>query len=162
VQLSFADQQRQFSQELQFSGTQLEDRLKWLLGLYYFRESGTEVYDNFNSVSFDGVANVSAVNTNYAAFSENTFDLTRRLHLTAGLRWTHEEKQFQVFYPVTQDFNGPAPPALGSLLVGDDSHKMQTFHKTTPRATIAFDVAEGLMAYATYSEGFKSGGFNGR
>jgi iron complex outermembrane receptor protein len=161
-QLSFLDKQNQFSQELQLTGAQLDERLKWLLGFYYFRENGTERYDNLNATSFDGVANILAINTNYAVFTENTFDVTKQLHLTAGLRWTHEEKQFRIYYPVTQDFNLAAPPALGALLVGDNSLKKQTFRKATPRATISYDLASDLMTYATYSEGFKSGGFNGR
>jgi iron complex outermembrane receptor protein len=162
LSLNFADEQNQFSQELQFSGNAFDERLRLLLGLYYFRERGTESYDNLNATSFDGVANIDADNTNYAVFTENTFDITKRLHLTAGLRWTHEEKEFQVFYPVTQDFNGPAPPALGALIVGDATLKKRDFSKATPRVTLAADLAEDLLAYATYSEGFKTGGYNGR
>jgi iron complex outermembrane receptor protein len=63
---------------------------------------------------------------------------------------------------VTQDFNGPAPPSLGSLIVGDDTLKKRTFEKATPRYTFSADVTDDVMAYATYSEGFKSGGYNGR
>jgi iron complex outermembrane recepter protein len=162
LSLTFDDTQNQLSEELQFTGSAFQNRLKMLFGLYYFKEHGTESYDSLNAVTFDGVANINATNTNYAAFTENTFDITNRLHLTAGLRWTHEEKQFQVFYPVTQDFNGPAPPSLGSLIVGDDTLKKRTFEKATPRYTFSADVTDDVMAYATYSEGFKSGGYNGR
>jgi iron complex outermembrane recepter protein len=162
LQLDFADTQDQVSQELQFAGTMLNDRLKWLVGLFYFKEDGTERYDNLNAVAFDGVANITATNENYAVFTEETFDITDSLHLTAGVRWTEEHKEFQIFYPVTQDFNPLAPPPLGALIVGDSSLKERDFEEITPRVTLSWDVTPDLMTYLTYSEGFKSGGFNGR
>jgi iron complex outermembrane receptor protein len=161
VQVNVTDKQNQSSQELQVAGTQIDDRLKWLLGLYYFRENGTEQIDTLNATSFHGVDNVLAINTNYAAFTEETFDVTKRLHLTAGVRWTHEEKQFSIYFPVTQAFSPTSPP-VGGLVVGDGSLKKETFKKTTPLGTVSFDLADNWMTYATYSQGFKSGGFNGR
>jgi iron complex outermembrane receptor protein len=161
-QLDFDDDHHQFSQELQLTGTAIDGRFKYLLGGYYFTEKGTEIYDNLNAVSFDGVANVRINNRSIAIFTENTFDITQTLHLTAGLRYTEETKKFSVFYPVTQDFNLAAPPALGALIVADSSQKRRKFTEWNPRVTLSADVTDQLMAYATYSEGFKSGGFNGR
>ena len=42
--------QDQFSQELQLSGTALDDKLDFLVGLFYFEEDGVE--DIFNQLSF--------------------------------------------------------------------------------------------------------------
>jgi iron complex outermembrane receptor protein len=51
---------------------------------------------------------------------------------------------------------------VGQLVVGDSSVQSQTFERTTPRVTVSADVNKQTMTYLTYSEGFKSGGFNGR
>jgi iron complex outermembrane recepter protein len=162
--LTFDDEQEQFSQEFQFTGD-VGDRFDWLLGVYYFNETGTEIYDNFNRTSFDGVATINLENRSLAVFTENTLDLTETLHLTAGVRWTRDEKDFSIFYPVVIDFNGPAPPNVGQYVVGIAAPApavSSSVERVTPRVTLAWDVSDDIMAYATYSEGYKSGGFNGR
>ncbi|MFV4641067.1 hypothetical protein ACNJUF_21165, partial [Mycobacterium tuberculosis] len=40
LQTSFTVNQHQFSEELQFNGSALEDRLKFTFGGYYFNEAG--------------------------------------------------------------------------------------------------------------------------
>ena len=83
----------QWSQELQLLGTAMDGRLDWLLGLYYFDGEGI----NPEQVEFTGFGLVSggAVdNKSTAAFSQVTFDLTERLSMTAGIRYTDEEKKF--------------------------------------------------------------------
>jgi len=85
----FADtlDQEQFTQELQLIGT--HERLDWILGLYYFSEDG----DNVNTLDFT-VSNFRSGgtfdNTSWAAFAQATFDMTDRLHLTLGGRYTDE------------------------------------------------------------------------
>ena len=90
--------QEQFTQELQLIGT--HDRLDWILGLYYFSEEG----DNVNTLDFT-VSNFRSGgafdNTAWAAFAQATFDMTDRLHLTLGGRYTDEDKAFtpdQIIY----------------------------------------------------------------
>jgi iron complex outermembrane receptor protein len=85
--------QHQFSQELQALGNGLGDRFNWIVGLYYFEESG----DNVNLVEFVPVNLTSGgafATQSWAAFSQATFDVTERFSVTAGLRYTDEEKDF--------------------------------------------------------------------
>ena len=72
----------------------IRDRLNWILGLYYFNEDGsnTNILDftvsNFRSGGeFDNEA--------WAAFAQLTFDVTERVQLSVGGRYTEEEKSFR-------------------------------------------------------------------
>src|SRR3546814_5595073 len=88
--------QEQVSQEVQLLGSAFGDRLKWILGAYYFRETGV----NLNQVSFTPLSfEVGGYfrNTSIAGFGQLTFDITDRLSLTPGLRWTRDRK----FYDAT-------------------------------------------------------------
>lgn len=151
-----ADRQdaEQYSQEIQISGQALDDRFKWLVGGYFFYEytfSHVDVLSALAAAPFLGTTyplltdNAEPTHTyNVAAFGQATFDLTSWLHLTGGLRWTYEKKDaFLVLLPA-------APQGLEGEL---------TVRRVTPLVTLAADLAPGLFAYATYSEGFRSGGF---
>jgi len=85
----------QFSQELQFTGKAVNDRLNWLLGLYYFDQNGYNPeqveFTGFELVSSGEVENMSA-----AGFGQATFDVTEQLSITAGVRYTYEQKKFIV------------------------------------------------------------------
>lgn len=89
------DQITQFSQELQIAGNGLSDRLQWLAGFYYFVEEAD--FDNpvyLPAVAVGALNNAGELETeNIAVFGQVTFDITDRLHATAGIRFTDEEKR---------------------------------------------------------------------
>ena len=85
-----------FSAEIQLSGLALDDRLSWLTGLYYFEEEGS---DASNSKFFTGappaiaqVASGFGENESIAVFAHLTYDLTEKLTVEGGLRWTEDTK----------------------------------------------------------------------
>ena len=167
-------EQDQFTQELQLLGTY--DRMNWILGLYYFSEDG----DNVNTLDFT-VSNFRSGgafdNTSWAAFAQATYDMTDRLHLILGARYTDEDKAFtpdQIIYNnYFAGFSNLVPP--GNPLAALDAPFLQagsrilpllekeiSISEFTPMANLAFDLSDKVMLYATYSEGFKSGGFTQR
>jgi len=171
----------QFSQELQFTGLAFDDRLNWLLGAYYFEEET----DNTNGVPIitGGLhSRALADNTSWAIFGQATYNLTDQLALTFGLRHTEDTKRFtpDQFYDsapepaVAAFFDIIAPPyVLGQVItpggffnVGDRIFPMvegkQKFTDTTPYVNLAYTWNDDLMTYFTWSEGFKSGGFDQR
>ena len=88
-------EQSQFSQELQLLGSTASGRLNWIVGGFYFTEDG----NNFNPVDFAAVDIESGARFDHesvAVFAQGTFDITERLHLTAGIRWTEDTKDFIV------------------------------------------------------------------
>jgi len=85
----------QLSQEIQLSGVLINDRLNWLLGYYFFTEDGTHLDDvEFTSVRILSGAKID--NDSTAGFGQLTFDLSDKLAITGGLRFTDETKKFIV------------------------------------------------------------------
>src|SRR3546814_8358435 len=97
-----AEQDTQFSQELQLSGK--HDRLNWLVGLFYFREKDNGQlaipFDNFAFVAppsnylttgyyGGGFINTKAV----AVFGQATYEIAEDLRLTLGARYSTEKKK---------------------------------------------------------------------
>jgi iron complex outermembrane recepter protein len=94
----------------------------------------------------------------YAGYGQATYDLTERLHLTGGLRYSRERKDFRF---MQMNFITPDTliDAFAATPIGS---RAERFDKWTPMATVSYDVADESIVYASYSRGFKSGGFNGR
>jgi iron complex outermembrane recepter protein len=104
LQTSFDMNQKQFSQELQLTGEAMQDRLTYVLGLYYFNESGN-LHD---LVTFPaGLLQIDGQNflgtKNYASFAHLNYKISDSLSLTLGGRYTHESKRFT---GLQQDANG--------------------------------------------------------
>jgi len=166
----FADdlQQDQITQELQLLGESFNDRLKWILGFYYFSEDGVNVNELDFTVSrfrsggaFD--------NESIAAFAQGTFDATERLHITAGLRYTDETKKFTPDQFIHENyFAGSGHPQLDAPFMQAGQRilpmleKELDFDELDPYLNVSFDFTDNTMAYVSYSEGFKSGGFTQR
>ena len=157
----------QFSQEIRISGDDaFNGRLNWVVGMYYlniehFRNRtfsmdlplGSFLGDLFPGAadpqSFAAIMNVET--DSISGFFQGTYSLTDNIRLTAGGRYTHDEKDGSLtqqggafIFTIGTDFTVPLSAS---------------FSKFTPRVTLEFDLNEDIMFYATYSEGFKSGGF---
>lgn len=88
-----------------------------------------------------------------AVFADVTLHPSERLSLIAGVRYS-EETQHQ-----TQQNNitfGPSAPIYTCPLRTNDAK----FTSTTPRFGARYEVTDDASIYATYSKGFKAGGFN--
>ena len=95
---SFTMNQKQFSQELQLAGRALENKLNYVLGAYYFTESG----DLHDYVTFaEGLLQVDGPNDlktkNYAFYGQVDYKFTDQFGITLGGRYTHEDKEFEGF-----------------------------------------------------------------
>jgi len=160
--------QHQFSQELQFLGTIWNGRLDWILGLYFFTEDGNNV-NLLEFVPADFKSGGFFDNRSLALFTQETLRITDRLSLTAGFRLTDERKAFlpdQIIF-ADRTFGRRPDGTLGPLFgVGTrilPNRKARfTITQTTPMANLAYQWTDDVMTYVTYSEGFKSGGFNQR
>jgi iron complex outermembrane receptor protein len=157
---------QQFSQELQFTGTAMSDKLSWLAGVYYFKEEGydrvqvplglevdlaaTGLPGTVINLWLDEANDVE--NTSIATFAQLTYDFTEKLSGTAGLRYTKDKKDYNPVH-VTQ---GVAPI---ELLIAQASVE---FTDTSPRFSLDYRWSDRLFTYASFSAGFKSGGFTGR
>jgi iron complex outermembrane receptor protein len=78
------------------------------------------------------------------------------LSVTAGLRWTQDDKEVRLVH---------LREASGRYVVGapgtQDRFK-EKWSEVTPKLGIELQVSDDALLYASYSKGFKSGGFNAR
>ena len=167
---SFTMKQRQVSEELQLNMTGFDGRLKSLVGAYYFHEHGTLL----DTVPFlEGLIQVYGPNwfrnESFAFFTHNNFDITDKLSVTLGVRYTQEDKWFdgqqhdlnmfalkagypQIFYPDQNDLTLIYPKGPHSVQFNNVSSRVGLNYKFTPR----------IMGYVSYAQGFKSGGWTTR
>lgn len=82
----------------------------------------------------------------WAVFGSGRFSLTDSLRLTAGVRYTHDEKTFV----------GTSDPAGPSFLAVSAEN---SWGEVTYDAGIEWDVAENSLLYLSYGRGYKAGGF---
>ncbi|MDK2760779.1 MAG: TonB-dependent receptor [Sphingopyxis sp.] len=155
--------QKQFSQEFQLVGSAFGDRLDYVLGAYYFNEKGDQAVDLLTPGNVPaGQAPALAPflpylqtttrtidNSSKAAYAQLTFAFTERLKLTGGLRYTDETKDYRV---VQTRAVGPVQSATGT----------QGTKIWTPMANLAWQATDDVLLYATYSEGYRAGGFAAR
>tara|TARA_B100000963_G_scaffold64138_1_gene52099 strand:- start:4135 stop:6447 length:2313 start_codon:yes stop_codon:yes gene_type:complete len=93
-----------------------------------------------------------------AVFFSADWYITDLWTITAGFRWTEEEKDFLGgnkgvgYYPGKE----PRPPLYSPVPY------QGKWDETTPKIGVRYQPNDDLMVYANYSEGFKSGGFFGR
>ncbi|MAJ87559.1 MAG: hypothetical protein CMK28_05935, partial [Porticoccaceae bacterium] len=169
--------QDQTSIELQLSGTALDERIDWVLGVYDFEEDG----ENINPVDFTPASIQSGGYFDYsseALFAQVTARVSESFSITAGLRYTKEDRdytpdQFVEEMPLAFFFGGALPyncyDAVGSIEACSIGSRVVPFatvnnqmSETTPMVNLAYQLNNETMIYATYSEGFKVGGFNQR
>lgn len=110
-----------------------------------------DFYGTFGQVKTDALA----------AFAQANVHLTPQLELDLGVRYSHEVKriveQFQidVFSPFVQ--GDPVNPK--AFIYGADSNRVG-YNSFDPKATLSWQASDHVYLYATYSRGFKAGGFN--
>ena len=111
-----------------------------------------------------------------AVYGDTSWKLTDQLNLDAGLRWNEDEKTAHVYQadyasvaptqllPDQQFFNPAAVPAGFFPFPGvvTDYTGNRTFVNFTPRLGLDYHLTPQVMAYVSYSRGFKSGGFDMR
>jgi len=175
----YASDGDQFSQELQ--GLFDLGRVKGVVGAFYFEES----IDDFLQVPFAAPPALVATgalpgsrdyqraqidNDNWALFTQWTLNATDKLSLTAGARYTEETKGIQLLAFTITPLTAPTviPTALNPPGVAGPGLNIlpqpfeKTFSSTTGSVSVQYNWTDAFMTYASWSQGFKSGGFNQR
>jgi len=143
----------QFSQELQLLFS--SDSVNGVAGAYFFSEEVKDiVYVQLNDpapgVQEDSDNNITD-NDGWALFTQWTFDATENLALTVGGRYTEDTKG-----SIPDQFNYAVPDAKYLPVQLYEA----TFTNTSLHASAAYRFNEQAMAYVSYSEAFKGGGWN--
>ncbi|MEO0880120.1 MAG: TonB-dependent receptor [Pseudomonadota bacterium] len=160
----------QWTQEIRLSSAG-DNRLDWLVGFFYTdieriyaQRLPTPGYDAFTDQVLGAGTSAAVANgfgadspfnsdlpydlQQFAFFGEATFDITERLHFTAGARY--------------YDFEEIRTITTGSLFAAGDSGTVDETSSdgVTPRFLLSYDVNDSLTVNAQASQGFRLGGVN--
>ncbi len=185
---SFTMNQWQFSQELQLNGSAMDKKLNYVLGAYFFKEAG----DLHDYVTFaEGLLQVDGPNDlstkNYAFFGQIDYRPTEQFGITIGGRYTKENKTFEGFQ---SDANGLTykilnqigVPQCASINPISDACRIaagfpnqgqplryyvagtqrKSFSDFSPKIGLQYHPTEDAMLYASWSKGYKTGGWTTR
>ncbi|MCK9542596.1 MAG: TonB-dependent receptor [Novosphingobium sp.] len=159
------DTQHQLSTEVQVLGRSLEDRLNWIVGAYYFEESG----HNFSHAhSIRGILpnrNVTdgrSENTSTSFFGQATYSLTDALRFTAGVRWVRDTRLLD-----SRNLSEtPAGAFVGCNLTIATAPLCVTLLPQAKFKYVPFTVGldyrvnPDTLVYAKLSRGYRAGGYN--
>lgn len=102
--------------------------------------------------------------TSYALYADATYAVTDKLDLTVGLRYTYDEKDFDIFSEyqnvIEVGFGIPDIPFGLAFPTPQDVKQSDSWGKLTPRVVLDYQWNDQVMTYISYSQGFKAGGFN--
>jgi len=161
----------QFSQELQliYEG----DRLHVVGGAYYLDANAFHAFDVVFGLSGATSFTYGDVGTEtWAVFGEATYDITDQWSLTVGGRYTEDERTAHIWRETFLGLNSPyfggsgisitPPVVVGGEQVVPHFRGTRTDDAFTPRVILAWAPSDTLNLYASYSQGFKGGGFDPR
>lgn len=151
----------QSSHELQWIGS--TGALKYVFGLYKFDDEGRSVspqqFALFGTAPI--VVDYSVDTDSKAVYSQLDYALDARWNLTAGVRYSREEKGGSTRRYNTAGFNGAQAPGTAGSPNFTSPEYSATFSKTTPVVALAYKAGDRTNLYARAAKGFKSGGFSG-
>ena len=189
-ELSFAEGQHQFSQELQLIGDLFDSKLKLVGGLYYFNEGGY-IHD---FVTFGGgLLQIDGPNTldthSYAGYFHADYQVTDKFGVTVGGRLSEDQKTFtggqqdlnQFFYKIS----GCYPTNASASLIGAPANltcqqalgfsnpnnpnqvypygqNSLNFTEFTPTLGAQYHFDDDVLGYLSFAKGFKTGGWTTR
>ena len=96
------------------------------------------------------------VTKSIALFAQADYEFYPGLTLTLGLRWTDEEKNFIG----AQSYLAPVSRAYVNNHPGF-ADLSQSWQEVSPKVGLSYQYSDDILLYASYSEGFHSGGFFG-
>jgi len=143
----------QFTQELRINNND-GDLLNWQAGLFYFDEH--LVVDTYNfsdrSDAFDGFSQAVQDTTAWAVFAQADYALSDAMTLTAGLRYSDDQKDFYAERTLTPFGGANLPRAY--VDVGDDN--------VSGNLSLSYIVNDQINVYARYARGFRAPSIQGR
>ncbi len=99
----------------------------------------------------------------YAIYGDATWSLSDRLNLSAGLRYTYDDKTFDLFTAWTNELLPGVPFGLAFYNQGQpvlDERQSESWDNLSGRLVLDYALSDSVMGYASVATGFKSGGFN--
>jgi iron complex outermembrane receptor protein len=173
-----SDDVAQFSQEFRLSGGE-SGSFEWSTGVYYLdedidrSENTAFMFPDFSviteyafSIAFGGMptgedmtqgvstAVTNSNSQNIGVFGEGTWWLSDSVSLNAGLRYAKDKKDFTV----TRFGDSFDAPIEGG---GFTTRESNSWDAWLPSLVLSWDISDTVNGYASYSRGYKPGGYSG-
>jgi len=140
----------QVSQELRLHSDDGDAPLKWLAGVYLYKD---EHVDDFRTQMI-GIATMRQKGTTdtqgIALFGQASYLFACDLEATAGMRFSHEEREFEFAW---------RDGALAGV-PDDDGTADKEFDAWLPKFALSYKGFKRIMPYVSVARGYKAGGFN--
>ncbi len=146
----------QMTQEFRIASNGAE-RFNWQIGAFYFRSDLVVTTDSFASFGFASVQDtkIQQENDTWAVFGQGSWDVTDRLNLTAGVRYTDDEKHFQVLQFGQLWLDLGIPTFIAAPISVDDG-------QLSWEASANFAFTDNASLYARVANGFRAQTIQGR
>jgi iron complex outermembrane receptor protein len=133
----------QFTQELRLNGS--TENLNWIVGAFYYDDEKDDAGNGLPAIAFSNAFTLDS--ESWAVFGQFEYDLTERLAMIAGVRYTQDDKVLNIS-------GSPAPGVNFSADSDIDTNAI------TWKVGLDWNLNEDTLLYANVSKGFKSGTFN--
>jgi iron complex outermembrane receptor protein len=149
-QLEYDETEETFTQEFNLEGRG-EGPLDWVTGLFYYHDVGrlqnNAFHDFFNSGTNTSwlYSDVEVTTDSVGLFADGTYEFSDKWWLTAGARFTSEEKSL--------DSQG----LLAPFVHFEDSTRWDKF---TPRVALRYALSDHSNVYGSFGQGFMSGNYS--
>lgn len=159
---------KQYSQEVRLSGD--DGNFTWLGGVFWMREDISRYEDVdywFHTqwgTTTGNVANTTEnVSDSYAVFGQIAYDFTDDLTITAGLRWSQDDKTFGGAAWGRRFDNGDNlhEDLNGNRVERYDFETEDSWSEWTPSFNVEYQLTADVFLYYSLAKGYKAGGFNG-
>ncbi len=159
---------KQFSQE--FNLTYTGDRLQGVAGIYYIDANAFNKFDTIlggavpTSTFTSGDIDTKA----WAIYADGSYNVTDAFSVSLGGRYTVDKREAEVLRQIYLGNKGtPGLGNTGAVLFRTDTdlrggQLKREDKKFTPRIAVNYKMNADHNVYASYSEGFKGGGFEPR
>ena len=148
---------RQITQEFQLKSLS-SSKISWILGMFYMNSrTDVNVAINGDALTLNGLASQNIASQqrieSLAPFAQATFPVVDdKTNVTLGLRYTKDR--------VVGDGHVSLTPLVGADIPAGSFHQVANFDKWTYKVSVDHKFTDDIMAYATWSRGYKSGTFN--
>ncbi|MEO5569289.1 MAG: TonB-dependent receptor [Bacteroidia bacterium] len=150
------------TQEFKFtSPASSSSALAWTGGAYlFYQDNPVKQTTRFgaDAAFFGAPPNSSSINTTKgktsgaSVYGQATYSITKKLDLTAGLRFDYEKKKYSVLGEFQMD------PDPNPFVTRPDTSASANFNALSPKAGMSFRMIETSLIFASYSRGYRTGG----
>jgi iron complex outermembrane receptor protein len=149
---------RYLTQELRLEGT--AGRSRWTAGAFYLDVDGTYLQGfDIQALGTTLQADYSLKTQSWSAFSQVEYDLTDKLMLTTGARYTRDKKDYDYLHTCTGGFCFlfAAPGTIGAAGHVVDGHSEGDW---SGRLALDYKPNDAMLFYASLNRGYKAFNYN--